>query len=208
MTGILQETDSGLYACNVPGTTGRLRRACVGIIGCGGLGSNAAVALVRAGIGRLILADFDTVALSNLNRQHYFLPDVGKHKVTALAEHLRAIDPTVHLDLHPVEVTSESLNDVFNPVDVLIEAVDRAETKHALIHAWHRLHPDIPMIVGNGIAGYGNTDTIQVIRTGTIIYCGDMISESRDGLASPRVLIVAAMQANVALELLLEGNQS
>ena len=59
----------------------KLRKSSVGIAGAGGLGSNAAVALARAGIGRLILVDFDKIEKSNLDRQYYFLNQVGKIKV-------------------------------------------------------------------------------------------------------------------------------
>ncbi len=82
---------SSLFQRNVPGSTEILNASCVGIAGCGGLGSNAAVALTRAGVGRLILADLDIVELSNLNRQYFFQDDVGQFKAEALAEHLKAI---------------------------------------------------------------------------------------------------------------------
>jgi sulfur carrier protein ThiS adenylyltransferase len=58
----------------------------IGIAGCGGLGSNCAVALSRVGIGRLILVDFDVVELSNLNRQYYFRDQIGLLKTEALTE--------------------------------------------------------------------------------------------------------------------------
>ncbi|MBP5226911.1 MAG: ThiF family adenylyltransferase, partial [Kiritimatiellae bacterium] len=62
-----------------------LDRARVGIAGAGGLGSNCAMHLVRAGLTRLVIADFDIVNESNLNRQFYFRDQLGQKKVTALA---------------------------------------------------------------------------------------------------------------------------
>ena len=91
-----------IFDRNVPGTTEKLAVVTVGIAGCGGLGSNAAVALARAGVGRLILVDHDRVELSNLNRQHYFQSDIGKAKVEALGLHLRAINPAIALEQHDI----------------------------------------------------------------------------------------------------------
>jgi len=194
-----------IFERNVPGMTERLGRTSVGIAGCGGMGSNVAVALVRAGVGHLVLADDDCVVPSNLNRQHYFIRDIGKQKVHALAEHLLAINPHARLDVEPRRITPDNLSAVFGRVDILVEAVDRAETKQWLIRCWHREYPEKPLIIGNGIAGYGHSERIRIERMGTLYFCGDMTTEQDMGLAGPRVLIVAAMQANLVLELLMEG---
>jgi sulfur carrier protein ThiS adenylyltransferase len=79
-----------LFERNVPGSTAILQKSVVAIAGCGGLGSNAAVSLVRAGIGKLIITDPDIVEESNLNRQYYFLSDIGVKKVKVLTAHLKA----------------------------------------------------------------------------------------------------------------------
>lgn len=197
-----------IFKRNVPGMTEVLGKACIGIAGCGGLGSNVAVALVRAGVGHLILVDFDHVEASNLNRQHYFTGDIGKDKVSALAEHLRAINPVVELDVLATEVTLENVGDIFGQVDILVEAFDQAETKQWLIKHWSRLFPQKPLILGNGLAGYGESESLRVVRTGNLIFCGDMMSDMSIGLAAPRVMIVAAMQANIVVELLMEGIDS
>jgi sulfur carrier protein ThiS adenylyltransferase len=128
--------DNPIFERNVPGTTEKLQKSTVGIAGCGGLGSNAAVALVRAGIGRLILADHDTVEASNLNRQHYFQGDIGKPKVEALAAHLRAINPDVDLALQDIELTPGVIAPIFADADLLIEAFDSADRKKWLIESW------------------------------------------------------------------------
>ncbi len=73
----------------------RLAAARVGIAGCGGLGSNCAAALARAGVGRLVLADFDLVSEANLDRQFFFRDQVGAPKALALADNLRRIDPAL-----------------------------------------------------------------------------------------------------------------
>ncbi len=193
----------GLFARNVPGMRRVLQQACVGIAGCGGLGSNAAVALARAGIGHLILADSDRVELSNLNRQYFFQGDIGRNKTEALSEHLKAIDPDIRLDVHIREISPENVAKLFGKADILIEAFDRADGKMWLIRSWCMAFPDRPIISGNGVAGLGRTNELGVTRTGNIIFCGDMESDLDLGLCSARVAIVANMQANVAIELLM-----
>lgn len=191
-----------IFKKNVPGTTEKLQHHTVGIAGCGGLGSNAAVALVRGGIGRLVLADFDRVELSNLNRQYFFLSDVEKLKTVALSDHLRAINPDIKLDSFTKRLSSENVPEVFREADLLIEAFDKAEAKQWLIEIWCSNFPERPIIVGSGVAGLGNTAALQVRQSGKIYFCGDGISDLSEGLCSARVGVAANMQANIALALL------
>ncbi len=192
-----------IFARNVPGTTERLQHATVGIAGCGGLGSNAAVALARAGVGTFILADFDMVETSNLNRQHYFQTDIGRKKVDALAAHLHAIDAGIIIDVHDVRLTPELIPVIFARADLLIEAFDRAESKRWLLRTWCHAFPRRHIVGGSGLSGVGGTDALRVHSAGHIHICGDETSDMAQGLCAPRVAIVAAMQANVAIELLL-----
>ena len=198
-------TSSDIFASNPPGTAEKLASKTIGIAGCGGLGSNAAAALTRAGIGRLILADFDAVETSNLNRQLYFQRDVGRFKVEALSEHLKAINPSLVLETHCVELTPENLAQYFSSADLLIEAFDKAENKKWLIESWSKLHPSKPIVCGNGLSGYGRTNDLRLTSTGNIHFCGDGETDRSMGLISSRVAIVANMQANIAIELLMGG---
>lgn len=190
-----------IFARNVPGSTDILQRRTVAVAGCGGLGSNVAVALVRAGVGHLILIDHDVVAPENLNRQHFFRDDVGRLKVAALADHLRRIQPAVGLDLRertlqPADVAG------LGAADLLVEAFDRAEAKRWLVEAWCRAFPERWVIAASGLAGIGRSEEIRVRRSGRIIMCGDFASDQAEGLCAARVLLVAALQANVAIECL------
>ena len=196
--------ETGLFARNVPGTTERLAALTIGVAGCGGLGSNVAVSLVRAGVGHLVIADYDVVELSNLNRQHYFQHDVGKRKVDALAHHLWAINPDVELTVHDLELTPEHVEPLFGGVDLMIEAFDQAESKRWLIDAWCACRPDVPLVCANGLAGYGKTD-LAVTHVGNVHFCGDGRTDMTIGLCSARVALVANMQANLAIQLLLNG---
>ena len=198
----MSETEAGLFARNVPGSTAILAASTVAVAGCGGLGSNAAVALVRAGVGRLILVDQDVVEASNLNRQYFFQGDLGREKVEALADHLRAINAAVSLELHRQTLTPADVPRLFARADVLIEAFDRAEAKRWLIEAWCRAFPERTVVCASGLSGLGRTEAITVKRAGNIILCGDEESDASQGLCAARVAIVANMQANVALEAL------
>ena len=173
--------------------------------GCGGLGSNAAVALARAGIGKLVITDPDVVELSNLNRQYYFLDDVGKKKTDALTSHLMNINPGLNVESHFIELTKENVCELFKEADILIEAFDKAESKAWLIETWCIHFPDKPIVCGSGLSGYGNTTTLTVQRSGNIVMCGDFETDMSMGLTSSRVAIAANMQANEAIEILVSG---
>lgn len=196
-----------IFVRNVPGSTEIFRKKTVGIAGCGGLGSNAAVALVRAGIGKLVLADFDKVEYSNLNRQYYFLADVGKLKVEALAVHLKHINPEVELICYTEKLSPESIPAIFKDVDVMLEAFDAAESKQWLLETWCRYFPQKPIICASGLSGIGKSDALQIHRAGNVILCGDETTQADIGLCSARVAIAANMQANEALAWLWEKRQ-
>jgi sulfur carrier protein ThiS adenylyltransferase len=178
----------------------------VGIAGLGGLGSAVAVALARVGVGRLILADFDVIEPSNLNRQQYFVDQLGMAKSEALAANLSRINPYVRLETHSVRLAPENVPEVFSEVDVLVEAFDRADQKAMLMESFGAAFPDKPVVMASGLAGHGPGATIGVRRLGRSVYVvGDLESaaEPGRGLMAPRVGVAAHMQANTVLRLLL-----
>ena len=180
----------------------RLEQAMVGIAGAGGLGSNVAAHLVRAGVRRLVLADFDVVSPSNLNRQFFFQDQIGRRKVEALAENLRRIEPGLELTLHDVRLDAANLPSLFGTCDVVVEAFDNVESKSALLSALR----DRPVVSASGLAGWGRSNEMKVRRLGKdLVLVGDCASDIRAGLApqSARVGIAAAMQANAVLAILL-----
>ncbi len=181
-----------------------LQNVKIGIGGAGGLGSNAAAHLVRAGIEHLVIADFDTVSEGNLNRQFFFRDQIGKFKTEALAENLWRINPDLHLELHQVRVTKENIHRLFDGCDLFLEAFDSVESKFLFVH--ELLPLGRPVIASSGLAGWGNTNAMQVRKAGENLYLtGDLKSGIGEELAphSPRVGIAAAQEANVALALLL-----
>ncbi|MGB7295723.1 MAG: sulfur carrier protein ThiS adenylyltransferase ThiF [Candidatus Aminicenantales bacterium] len=183
-----------------------LQSSTVGIAGAGGLGSNAAVSLARAGLGTLIIADCDRVEPSDLNRQYYFMEQVGKPKVEALLENLKRISAYSRYQVHVIKIEPGNVATIFGTADILVEAFDKAEMKQMLVNTWLSLFPQKPIIVASGLAGIGKNKRIHTRKIGNLYICGDEETESEEWISplAPRVGIVANMQANLALELLVK----
>ena len=183
----------------------QLKNHVVGIAGCGGLGSNCAVALARVGVGRLIIVDFDLVSDDNLNRQYYFHDQVGEKKVFALRDNIYRINQDIVVETYDVMLDAENSSTIFKPCDVLVEAFDHAAQKEMLIETALDHFPEKPLVVGLGMAGWGRSDLIHYRRSDNLYICGDEVSEISDDLPplAPRVGMVANMQANVVMEILL-----
>jgi sulfur carrier protein ThiS adenylyltransferase len=186
-----------------------LRAGVVGIAGAGGLGSNVAVALARAGVGKLIIADYERIEMSNLNRQQYFWAQIGKVKVRALLENLRKIIPFSEYMGHHVRLTPKNIPRIFKTVDVMIEAFDLADQKEMLLETWISHFPGKPIIMASGLSGFGKNQKLKTRKIGNVYICGDEESEAKEGISpmAPRVGIVASMQANLAVELLIRAKR-
>jgi sulfur carrier protein ThiS adenylyltransferase len=183
----------------------------VGIAGAGGLGSNCAVALARSGIGHLVIADHDIIEISNLNRQYYFIDQVGMKKTEALKKNIERINPEVQVDIYDKELTKENIPVIFRDCDIIVEAFDKSDMKQILAETVLSLWPERPLIMGSGLAGYGKTNNLKERTIGsTLIVCGDEESEVTDESPSmaPRVGIVANMQANAVVEILMKREKS
>lgn len=179
----------------------------VGIAGAGGLGSNCAAALARTGVGTLVIADFDTVEPSNLTRQFYFTDQVGILKIKALKENLTRIRPEINVVTHQVKLDRSIISSIFSGCDVIVEAFDKTEMKEMLIETVQQQLPGIPLIVGSGLAGWGKTKELKCRKLDeTLFVCGDELSEASDEspVLAPRVGIVANMQANTVIEILMK----
>jgi sulfur carrier protein ThiS adenylyltransferase len=184
----------------------RLADKRVGIIGLGGLGSNAAAMLVRTGVRHLVLADFDVVDDSNLNRQLYFREDVGRRKTEALAETLRRIEPEVELELVSSRVGEDEIVAIGHRVDVLMEATDCADTKALVMNACAQHLPGVPCVAASGLAGLDSANTVVTqALTDNLWVVGDLTSDVSTGLplAATRVMIAAAHEAHAVVRILL-----
>jgi len=184
----------------------KLKGTCIGIAGCGGLGSNCAMALARAGVGTLVIADFDTVTLENLNRQYYFREQVGQKKVLALQENIKKVNPDIDVQVHDVHLGPDEVVNIFKNCQVIIEAFDLADMKLMIIETISERFPDKFIIAGSGLAGYGANNALRTRRLGNLFICGDETSEVSETLPplAPRVGVVAALQANQALEIVMD----
>ncbi|HNW98587.1 MAG TPA: sulfur carrier protein ThiS adenylyltransferase ThiF [Bacteroidales bacterium] len=182
-----------------------LKTKCVGIAGCGGLGSNCAVALARVGIGKLIIADFDSIIESNLNRQYFFYDQIGQKKAYALRENINRINPSVIVKAHDIKLKSKDVLKIFNECDVIVEAFDHADQKQMIIETVLSEMKGKPIVSGVGLAGWGDSNSIKVKHIGDLYVCGDAITEVSEDMPplAPRVGIVANMEANVVMEILL-----
>ena len=185
-----------------------LKKFRIGIAGAGGLGSNCAAALARAGVGTLVIADFDRVEPSNLSRQYYFVRQTGMTKTEALKENLVSIRPEIQIIVHQVKLNTENIPLIFAGCHVIVEAFDKSDMKEMLIETVQRDLHGIPLIVGSGMAGWGKNEILKSRQIDETLYvCGDELSEASDELPplAPRVGIVANMQANTVLEILMEN---
>ncbi|MDT8442046.1 MAG: sulfur carrier protein ThiS adenylyltransferase ThiF [Desulfuromonadales bacterium] len=200
------ELETLLTARHSPGVHAKVKQACIGIAGVGGLGSAIAIALARIGIGQLIIADFDLVEPSNLNRQQYFLDQIGQPKVYALKESLARINPHVKVTACHLRLTPANIGEVFGHARILVEAFDRADQKAMLIENFASRFPERAIVGGSGMAGYEPGNTVITRKCGSRLYlCGDGVTAAAEGvgLMAPRVGIAAHHQANVVLRLLL-----
>ena len=177
----------------------------VGIAGAGGLGSNVAVALARSGVKNLFVVDFDKVEESNLNRQYYFLSQIGKIKVNALKENIANINPNIICNVENIKLEKGTMWQPFSDVDIIVEALDAAETKTQFIEEISFNLPDIPLVAASGVAGFGNSDRIKTKKLGNLYLVYDKLAESSDNdvLLAPKVCLMANWQANIVLEILL-----
>ncbi|OGS40359.1 MAG: thiamine biosynthesis protein ThiF [Euryarchaeota archaeon RBG_13_31_8] len=183
----------------------KLKNSTVGIAGLGGLGSNAAISLARAGVGKFVLVDFDKVEEKNLDRQYYFLDQVGKLKVDATKDNIKKISTNVNVKTFNMKLIKGSMEKPFKDVDVVIEALDNAETKAAFIEEILTKLKDKPIVAASGVAGYGHSDRIVTKKLGNLCMCYDELAKSSDDdiLMAPRVILMANWEANLVIEILL-----
>ena len=183
----------------------RFSEATVAVCGLGGLGSNIAIALARAGIGKLVLIDFDKVDITNLHRQQYKATQIGLYKTDALADNLAEIAPYTKITTITEKLSEDNLTTHLKDADIVCEAFDDAEAKAMLVNGVLEQLPDCFLVAASGMAGMDSPNTIKTRNIGKRFYlCGDEVSdvESTIGLVAPRVMLCAAHQAQTVLRIL------
>lgn len=185
----------------------KLRNARVAVAGLGGLGSNIAVMLARSGIGELLLVDFDTVDVTNLNRQMYLIPQLGKPKAEALPEILYQINPYLTYRSVCIKVTPGNVKELFSEYPIVCEAFDKPDQKAMLVRELLMQCPKTIVVSGNGMAGYADANEIRTCQVMKRLYvCGDQSTDVGNGigLIAPRVAVCAAHEANKVLQLIMQ----
>ena len=183
----------------------RLEAARVAVCGLGGLGSNIAIALARAGVGHLSLFDFDRVDISNLNRQQYFVRQLGMRKTDAMRENLADIAPYCQVDATDIRLDETNIPTLLEGTPIICEAFDKAEAKAMLTNTVQERLPDAWLVAGNGMAGLASANLIRTRRIAKrFILCGDLVNglENSGSLVSARVLACAAHQALAVIRII------
>jgi molybdopterin/thiamine biosynthesis adenylyltransferase len=147
----------------------KLRKARVFVAGAGGLGSPISTYLAVAGVGKIIIADFDTVDPSNLNRQFlHHERDIGRDKIKSAAEKLLSMNPEIKVETIKEKITDENAGSVVPPCDLIIDALDNFDTRHVL----NRLAVErkIPLIHG-AVSGYRGKATTIIPGKTPCLYC-------------------------------------
>ncbi len=186
---------------------GKISSTTVAVCGLGGLGSNIATSLARAGIGKLILIDFDKVDITNLHRQQYKANQIGMCKTEALQNNLKEINPYLETKIHTICLDESNAKDVLADADIICEAFDNPESKAMLTNLILEKMPDKYIVAASGMAGLESSNAIHTRKISKRFYlCGDEVSDIKDGigLVSTRVMLCAAHQAHTVLRIIAE----
>lgn len=184
----------------------KFQAATVAVCGLGGLGSNISICLARAGVGKLILIDFDKVDITNIHRQQYKLAQIGMDKTKALAENLREINPFMKIETHQTRVNESNIRNLIQEAEIVCEAFDNATSKAMLVNYVLANHPDKYIVSGSGMAGFKSANMIKTKKLSKRFYlCGDGVSDVNQGigLISSRVMACAAHEAHMVLRILM-----
>ena len=207
--GVMPEREilrSMIASRNSPELNLALSKAVIGVAGLGGLGSNIALSLARVGVKKLVLADFDVVEPSNLNRQQYFVRHIGMKKTQALKELINDVNPFVKVETHDIFLDEKNVANIFGECEILCEAFDNVAGKAMILNEAGASLKDKKIIGASGMAGHFSSNLIKTIKFAKNVYlCGDLTNEAKigQGLMAPRVAICANHQANLAIRLLM-----
>ena len=207
--GVMPEREvlrSMIASRNSPELNLALSKAVIGVAGLGGLGSNIALSLARVGVKKLVLADFDVVEPSNLNRQQYFVRHIGMQKTQALKELINDVNPFVEVETHDIFLDEKNVASVFGECEILCEAFDNVAGKAMILNEAGASLKEKKIIGASGMAGYFSSNLIKTIKFAKNVYlCGDLTNEAKigQGLMAPRVAVCANHEANLVIRLLM-----
>lgn len=184
-----------------------LQKSKVLIVGCGALGSLSAMYLAASGVGHIGIADFDSIDLSNLQRQIFYSENtLGKSKVYCLKDRINSLNSDIHIEIYEELITIDKARKLFPAYDMIIDGSDNPSTKITIDRVCNELH--IPCSIG-GVKGFeGQVMTIipDSIRYEQI-FQPDEVSDSflpcsLAGVLGPAAGMVASLQAAECIKLL------
>ena len=191
----------------------KLLEAKIAIIGCGGLGSAAAVYLAATGIGQIHLIDYDKIDLSNLHRQvFYTLEEVGRSKAKSLAKHIKSISSFVSVSMHEEPINKYNIDQQLNDYSIILDCTDSLQTKYLLndfcvlnnkILVYGSLYKHDGYIgVFNAVSKDGRTanlrDAFPEMSQKHVPNCSEI------GTLNPIVGMIGLMQANEVIKIITE----
>ena len=189
-----------------------LRAKTAAVVGCGALGSHIASHLVRAGVGRLILADRDYVEWHNLPRQALYSEEdaeAGRPKAVAAAGRLRKINSLVRIEAHVVDVNADTVEELISGSDLVLDGADNFEVRYLVNEAC--VKHGIPWVYGGVLGTYGLMAPILPGETpclrcllGPMPAPGAVPTCETAGVLGAVVATIAALEATEGLKLLLE----
>jgi thiamine biosynthesis protein ThiF, family 2 len=200
------EYDAAFILKNGRDVHARMKRATVGIVGLGGLGSNISIMLARAGVWKFIIADYSNINLPNLCRQNFQFKDIGNRKTDVVEEMILNVNPYAKVEKHFVKVDATNASTIFSGCDVVCEAMDLSDEKTVFIDKMVNTYPNITIISGSGMAGYGRSNAIRTVQSLKQLYiCGDMgdVVDRAPVIIAPRANICAGHVANTAIAVLM-----
>lgn len=178
----------------------------IAVVGLGGLGSNIATMLIRSGLEEIYIYDFDSVEISNLNRQNYYLEHIGMKKSYALSKLLKNINSNIKVYAFDVFLNESNFDNYLDNIDIIAEAFDNPEMK-AKVVSW-ALKNNKTIVSASGMAGFGESNEIVTKKIKENFYIsGDFKNDFKEfsEMLSPRVTLVASHQANAIINIVLNS---
>ncbi len=187
----------------------RLRNSTVLVAGCGALGSNSAEIIARAGVGRIILVDSDTVEMGNLQRQGLLIEeDVGERKAAAVGRALRRINSDIEIDFKVERIAAENIERLIEGVDLVLDGFDNMPSRYLLNDAC--VKHGIPWIFAAVAGTFGMTMPIVPRRTACLRCLSPdpvpdefVLTAGNAGLINTIPRAIVSLQATLALKILL-----
>lgn len=183
----------------------KIQKHKIGIGGAGGLGSNIAMMLVRSGFKKFDILDSDIIEPSNLNRQQFFVNEIGNIKVNTLKERLFDINPDLKISTSFVRWYEEKSPYFFKDCTFIIEAFDHAEDKQKFVEYYQDKTKYV--ICASGMGGFNMEDQLKIQKVGNIYVVGDQKNNITNEVPpmAPRVTACASLMAGLVLELALKN---